>query len=78
MVSDVADTLIMRRRYGVIALPLRCNRVAVTVKWHRRYGVTATPSRCNGKDFGPKTDWRHCKMAEGYPFSALKSPASKC
>jgi len=29
--SGVADTLILRRRYGAIALPLRYNRVAITV-----------------------------------------------
>ena len=31
------------RRYSVIALPLRYNRVAVTVQWRRDYSVTATP-----------------------------------
>ena len=30
-----------RRRYGAIASPLRCNRVAVTVQSRRGYTVTA-------------------------------------
>ena len=39
---SVANSQKSRRRYGAIALPLRCNRVAVTVQSHCRYGVTAT------------------------------------
>ena len=47
-----------RRRYCVKALPLRCNRIAVTVQSRRDYtqepedvsayqGVIASPLRCN-------------------------------
>ena len=38
---DVADAMILRRRYGAIASPLRCNRDAVTVQSRRDYSVTA-------------------------------------
>ena len=44
----VANSQKSRRRYGAIALPLRCNRVAVTVQSRCRYGVIALPLRCNG------------------------------
>ena len=44
---DVADATILRRRYGAIASPLRCYRVAVTVQSRRDCTVTA-------KLFGPK------------------------
>ena len=75
---DVADAMILRRRYGAIASPLRCNRVAVTVKWHHRYGEIATRLQCNGKNFWPITDRRHFQRAKGYPFFALFDPVSKC
>ena len=38
---DVTKALKRRRRYGVIAVPLRCNRVAVTVQSRRDNAVTA-------------------------------------
>ena len=74
----VADTLILRRRYGAIALPLRYNRVAVTVQTRRDYSVTATRLHRNGKTFWQKTGPRHFQMAEGYPFAALNTPVPKC
>ena len=67
----VADTLILRRRYSAIAMPLRCNRVAVTVKWRRDYTVTATP-------FGQKPTGDAAKGAPRSHFSALFAPVSKC
>ena len=76
--NGVAVTVQSRRRYGAIASPLRCNRDAVTVQSHRRYGVIATRLHRNGKHFWQKTDCRHCQRAEGYPFSALIAPVSKC
>ena len=39
---DVTKALKRRRRYGAIAVPLRCNRDAVTVQSRRRYGAIAT------------------------------------
>ena len=41
-------TLFGRWHYAEFALPLRCNRVAVTVQSRCRYGVIALPLRCNG------------------------------
>ena len=38
----VANPLKSRRRYSVIASPLRCNRIAVTVQSRCRYSVIAT------------------------------------
>ena len=76
--NGVAVTVQSHRRYGAIASPLRCNRDAVTVQSHRRYGVIATWLHRNGKHFWQKTDCRHCQRAEGYPFSALIAPVSKC
>ena len=63
---------------GFSALPIRLNGVAVTVQSRRRYGVIATRLHRNGKHFWQKTDCRHCQRAEGYPFSALIAPVSKC
>ena len=78
-----------RRHYGVKALPLRCNRVAVTVQSRRRYGVIATPLRCNrvavtvqsrrrygaiAKLFGRK----HADKAVASGFSALNGAVPKC
>ena len=74
----VADTLILRRHYGAIASPLRCNRVAVTVQSRCDYSVTATRLHRNGKTFWQKTSPWHFQMAEGYPFSALNAPVPKC
>ena len=65
--SDNTDTLISRRRYGAIASPLRCNRVAVTVQSRRRYGAIA-------KLFGRK----HADKAVASGFSALNGPVPKC
>ena len=58
--------------------PLQCNRDAVTVQSRCRYGIIATRLHRNGKTFWPKTGRRHCQRAEGYPFSALFAPVSKC
>ena len=74
----VADTLILRRRYGAIALPLRCNRVAVTVQSHCRYSVTATPFGYYRKKNWQKSRQRRGQEAEGYPFPALNALVSKC
>ena len=52
-----------RRKFAKMALPLHCNRIAVTVKPRCRYGVTATRLRRNGKDFGPETRQRYCQTA---------------
>ena len=74
----VAITLILRRRYSAIALPLHRNRVAVTVKSRRDYGVTATRLERNGNGFWQK---RRRRCQEGAPrshFSALNAMVSKC
>ena len=36
-----------RRRYGVIASPLRCNRIQITDWMNAALGVIASPLRCN-------------------------------
>ena len=50
----VAIRLILRRRYSAIASPLRCNRVAVTVKSRRDYTVTAMVFGKKGADVAKK------------------------
>ena len=74
----VANPPNWRCRYTVIASPLQCNRVAVTVQSHCRYGVTATPFGYYRKKIWPKIRCRSCQRAEGYPFSALFAPVPKC
>ena len=67
----VAFLRISRRRYSAIAMPLRCNRVAVTVKWRRDYTVTA-------RAFGQKpTDYAD-KGAPLSCFPVLNALAFKC
>ena len=75
---SVANSQKSRRRYGAIALPLRCNRVAVTVQSRRHYGVTATAFGYYRNKNGSKCRRRCCEEAEGYPFPALNAPVSKC
>ena len=75
---SVANSLKMRRRYGAIASPLRCYRVAVTVRSRCDYSVTATRLHRNGKQKWTKSRRRRCERAKGYPFSALFDPVSKC
>ena len=53
-----AFVLNLRRRYGAIASPLRCNRIAVTVQSRRRYTVTATRLHRNGNGFWQKSRLR--------------------
>ena len=65
--SDNTDTLISRRRYGAIASPLRCNRVAVTVQSQHHYGVTA-------KNHGRK----RAGKAFSSSFFALNVAVPKC
>ena len=78
-----------RRRYCVKALPLRCNRIAVTVQSHRRYGVIATPLRCNRdavtvqsrRDYTVTAklfDRKHAVKAASSGFHALNGPVPKC
>ena len=50
-----AFVLNLRRRYGALASPLRCNRTAVTVQSRRRYTVTATRLHRNGNGFWQKS-----------------------
>ena len=45
---------------------------------HRDFTVTATPFGYHGKKTWPKSRRRRCQRAEGYPFSALFAPVSKC
>ena len=40
--------VIWRCQFTKMALPLQCNRIAVTVQSHRRYGVIAMSLQCNG------------------------------
>ena len=49
MISVVFDS----HFYAKIALPLRCNRSAVTVQSQCRYGVIASPFRRNGDAITP-------------------------
>ena len=64
MISVVFDS----HFYAKIALPLRCNRSAVTVQ-----------SQCrNGNSQWQKNARSSCQEAEGYPFSALFAPVVKC
>ena len=50
-------------------MPLRCNRVAVTVKWHRDYTVTATPFGYYRKKMWSESRRRCCRD----PFFRSKS-----
>ena len=54
-------------RYGAIASPLQCNRVAVTVQSQRHYGVTA-------KNHGRK----RAGKAFSSSFFALNGAVPKC
>ncbi|MDY5314116.1 MAG: hypothetical protein SPG89_05845 [Prevotella sp.] len=67
-----------RRRYGAIASPLRCNRVAFTVQWRCVYGAPAPRLHGNGESFLPKSRKRRYQGEQGYPFSALFAPVFKC
>ena len=67
----VAFLRISRCRYGAIAMPLRCNRVAVTVKWRRDYTVTATPFGQKPTDYADKGAPLSC-------FPVLNAQAFKC
>ena len=51
-------------------MPLRCNRVAVTVKWHRDYTVTATPFGYYRKKTGRKAanGWVKRQKATLFPL----------
>ena len=59
----MAESVILRRRYGGIALPLRWYRVAVTVKWRCRYGGIAMPYQ-----------WYRAKFPHGMAFSCRQAP----
>ena len=61
-------TLFWRRLFADFALPLRCNRDAVTVQSRCRYGEMATRLHCNGNAFWPKTYWRRCQRGTSKPF----------
>ena len=74
MISVVFDN----HFYAKIALPLRCDRSAVTVESRRHYGVTVLRLHRNGNSQWQKTARSSCQEAEGYPFSALFAPVVKC
>ena len=48
-------TVFWRCQFTKMALPLQCNRIAVTVQSRCRYGVIAMPLQCNGDAITPQS-----------------------